>query len=251
MTTGCFISMKGRISIPALRILLAVGVVCSGMTLRSQNLVTNPGFESGTEDWYLNGGYLLTTNTTYRFSGVASGFADLQAFGSVLHSMLGVMPPGHTYGFSGRFRVDTGTRPLIISLVQVDAAGSRSTSITGNVTTTFAQLSGTFSLVATGALTALQLRFSTVLAGPGSGPIAFYIDDIVITNSSPSLTIARAVSAVSVSWPTSAASYNLQSTTNFPVINWRSLTNGLRTNAGSVIYTTAPSDKAFFRLMKP
>src|SRR5204863_2897825 len=104
------------------------------MTLRSQNLVTNPGFESGTEDWYINGG-TLTTNTTYRYTGVASGFADLPAFAAVLHSMLGVMPPGHTYGFSGRFRVDTGTRPLIISLVQVDAAGSRSTSITGNVST--------------------------------------------------------------------------------------------------------------------
>jgi hypothetical protein len=68
-------------------------------------------------------------------------------------------------------------------------------------------------------------------------------------SAAPRLGIIASANQVVLSWPTNAAGYVLQSTTNLSAGNWGSITNGISTDGSYYVFTNAASGKAaFFRL---
>ena len=78
-------------------------------TEAADNLVTNPGFESGTTGWY-GSGCNFTTSTTVFHSGSRSGYAynRTNTWNSIRQSMLGKMEAGRTYYISGWMKLEGG-----------------------------------------------------------------------------------------------------------------------------------------------
>jgi hypothetical protein len=227
-----------------LRALLTSMLLSSEVILLSQNLLTNPGFEDGTTGW---SGPL--TIVTPGYAGTNCALASLNGFGTVSQSLLGVITPGQTYDFSGYFRAASASGPLTLSLAQTDDAGSRSTVISNFlITASWQRFSGGFSFVATGAVTSVAL----FLQNSSGSAHSYYMDEFSLSNTSPSLRISLETNVLAVSWPTSSVGYSLQFTTNLPSKPvWEAVTNHLRTNSGSLVYTSAPTSESFFRLTHP
>ena len=68
-------------------------------------------------------------------------------------------------------------------------------------------------------------------------------------NAAPRLGITLTGNKVVISWPTSAASYALETTTNLSAANWGGISNGIVTAGANYVFTNSISTKpAFFRL---
>jgi hypothetical protein len=68
-------------------------------------------------------------------------------------------------------------------------------------------------------------------------------------NAAPRLGITLTGNKVVISWPTSAAGYNLETTTNLSAGNWGGISNGIITVGANYAFTNSSSGKtAFFRL---
>ena len=81
-------------------------------------------------------------------------------------------------------------------------------------------------------------------------PGAFGLDDVTVTIASPSFqSVALSGTNVLLTWPVSAASFQLQSNTNLSSTNWVTITPVLSTN-GSAVSTLVPrsGSQDFFRL---
>jgi hypothetical protein len=159
------------------------------------------------------------------------------------------MLPGQTYTFSGYVKGADATQPLTLFLSQTDAAGSRSTTISNfTLSSVWQRLSADFNFVATGTVSSVAL----VLQNASLASHSYYMDEFSLSNISPSLRISVQTNVLAISWSASAVGYSLQFSTNLlskPV--WASVTNRLQTNSGSLVYTTAPASKTFFRLSRP
>jgi endo-1,4-beta-xylanase len=145
------------------------------------NLLTNPGFESGTTGWYGFGGDSFTTSTTVYRNGSYSGYASgrTQTYQGIGQSLLGIMQPGKTYTITGWVKLqNTSSDSVGLTMKQTDSSGTNYISIvrsTGN-NTSWTCLSNNFTLNVSGTLTGLELYFE----GPASG-VNFYVDDVNVS----------------------------------------------------------------------
>jgi len=141
------------------------------------NLLTNPGFESGTTGWYGYGGDSFTTSTAAYRSGSNSGYASgrTYAYQGIAQSLLGMMAPGKTYTITGWVKLQNASSDSVgLTMRQIDSSGTNYIPMmwsTGN-NNSWTCLSNNFTLNVSGTLTGLDLYFE----GPASG-VNFYVDD--------------------------------------------------------------------------
>ncbi len=153
--------------------------LCLGLagTAGGQNLVTNPGFESGTSGWYGSGCDISTSTSVYR-SGSSSGYAynRTDTWNSLRQSMLGKMEAGKTYAVSGWMRLDGAASDNInMAIRKTDDSGTSYPWIDAatGYDDQWTELMGYFTVDVNGPLTALDLYFE----GPAAD-VSYYLDDV-------------------------------------------------------------------------
>jgi hypothetical protein len=144
------------------------------------NLLTNPGFENGTEGWSDRGCQIEAVTTP-----VHSGTKSAKAFGrsaewqGIRQSLLGKVTNGKTYKVSAWVQLENAdANPVMISIELADANGTSYKNVakaTANKTG-WVELSGEFKLDAKGTLETLDVY----LEGP-SPDINFFVDDVVVS----------------------------------------------------------------------
>lgn len=149
--------------------------VC-GWTLSDTNILTNPGFETGTTSGW-SGRSCTISAVTGGMSGTYRGYATgrTATWQGIKQSIFGKVNNGQTVTISGWVRLDTTASDTIkLTVEQKDDAGTRYIGIhqTTGYADRWTQLTGTFTLNVTGTLTYLDVYFE----GPASG-VSFYVDD--------------------------------------------------------------------------
>ena len=148
------------------------------------NVLTNPGFESGTSDWAARGsGVTISTVASPVHSGSTAAFVQNRTsnWHGIQQDMLNKMVEGQTYQVSGYVRTDSPAASTIhITFQQIDAgndgnaqylwAASGSADNAG-----WAYIYGSFTLNVTGTLTQLLVYVESEDEG-----VDLYIDDVVI-----------------------------------------------------------------------
>jgi endo-1,4-beta-xylanase len=152
------------------------------------NLLKNPGFENGTEDW-TDRSCQIEVVTTPVHSGAKSVKVSgrTETWQGVKQSLLSKVTIGKTYKISAWVRLENAdTDTVIISIEQADDSGTKYKNVaTGTAgKTEWVQLSGEFKLEANGALKTLDVYFE----GPAKD-INFFVDDVVV--SGPEATMAE------------------------------------------------------------
>lgn len=151
-----------------------------GFSAGAQNLVLNPGFESGTTSWGAWGGTTLTASTAQAHSGTRSMLVQNRTatWNGVYQSMLGVIQPGTNYSISAWVRTASGNNETVLLTMQkVDGSGTSYANIatvTAN-STNWTQLLGGYTLSVNGTLTNLNFY----MEGPAAG-VSFYADDFTV-----------------------------------------------------------------------
>ena len=156
---------------------VAILALFSAQALADENVLTNPGFESGTTGWYGSGCNFTTSTTVYR-SGSRSGYAynRTNTWSSIRQSMLGKMQPGKTYFISGWMKLEGASSSNInLTVVKTDDSGTSYTWVTSTTgyDNQWTKLYGSYTVNVTGTLTALAIYFE----GPAAG-INYYLDDV-------------------------------------------------------------------------
>jgi hypothetical protein len=233
------------------KFICCVALTCLALTvLNAQNLVTNPGFEDGTNGWFGNQLTTISANPS-PYSGSACGQALAPAYEVLCgQDMLGKLQAGQTYSWSAYLRTSSVSATIDMIVNVTDSAGSRTIFTAPETIPAFWTLySTTFSLVVTGALTDVSVIFQA-----GSAPeTILYLDNVSITNSSPVLDLVPTNQSIFLSWPTAATNYTLQTATNIVApINWATVTNTAKSNTLTFWLTLPATNPAnFFRLQHP
>jgi glucuronoarabinoxylan endo-1,4-beta-xylanase len=145
----------------------------------ADNIVTNPGFESGTTGWS-GFGCSFTTSPTIYHSGTKSGYASGRSatWNGISQSLLGKMTAGKTYILTCWIRLENASDngdTIGATISKTDGGGTHyygagSTMAFNNEWT---PISGSYTLTVDGTLTNLLLYFS----GPAAG-VNYYLDDV-------------------------------------------------------------------------
>ncbi len=143
------------------------------------NIVVNPGFESGREGWYDRTCAIKAVSSDVH-SGRGSGKAIERGanWQGIKQSLFGKMVDGSTYQVSGWVKLDNAASDEVaISFEQQDDNGTRYIGVARAMATDTAwlQLSGEFTLNVTGTLSVLDVYFEGPLPG-----VNFYVDDVVV-----------------------------------------------------------------------
>jgi glucuronoarabinoxylan endo-1,4-beta-xylanase len=161
---------------------LALAVFLQGGTATGQNLVANPGFETGnTSGWYGFGSPTISSETAQVHSGSYAALVTNRTatYMGIAQSFQGVMQAGQIYNISAWLQLVSGTNQTMqLTMQQVDGGGTGYTLIAaGSVSTNgWTQLSGQFTFSQSGSLTSLVLYAEV----PSSTNAAYYIDDISV-----------------------------------------------------------------------
>ena len=153
------------------------------LSARAQNLVTNPGFETGnTSGWFNFGSPTLTVATSPVHSGNYAALVSgrTATYMGIAQAFPGVLQTNVTYDVSAWLRLAGGTnQSMQITAQQIDNGGTTYTVIaSGNVTNGgWTQLSGQYSFTINGTLTNLTIYFEV----PNSATNSYYIDDVTIS----------------------------------------------------------------------
>ncbi|HUA37136.1 MAG TPA: carbohydrate binding domain-containing protein [Candidatus Sulfopaludibacter sp.] len=145
-----------------------------------QNLVMNPGFETGTTTgWFPFGSPTLTIETSQVHSGTyACQVANRTAtYMGIAQSFVGVLQAGQTYNVSAWLRlVSGGSQTMQLTMQKIDGSGTNYTLITsGSVSSNaWTQLSGQYTYNPSG--TPSTLTFYAEV--PSSSTASYYIDDV-------------------------------------------------------------------------
>jgi len=145
------------------------------------NLLTNPGFESGTTGWTGRSCSISTVQSPVH-SGSSAGraYERTDTWQGIKQSLLGKMKDGETYQISGWVRLeDANDGTVTVSLEQTDDDGTRYINVSSASVTdsNWVQLEGEFSLYVTGTLKTLDIYFE----GPAAG-VSFFVDDVNVYN---------------------------------------------------------------------
>jgi hypothetical protein len=149
---------------------------------RQQNLLANPGFETGdATGWITTWGWNFTATTEQVHSGIYSGLANNRSdtWQGAWHSVMGLMDDGKTYRISGWVRLqNAASRTVSLTVSQTDSGGAHYYGVDNSTAYNdrWTLLDGTFALNVNGALTDLYIYFE----GPPAG-VNFYVDDASVT----------------------------------------------------------------------
>jgi hypothetical protein len=143
------------------------------------NVLKNPGFENGTEDW-TERSCTIEAVTTPVHSGAKSAKASGRAaeWQGIKQSLLGKVLNGKTYKISAWVRLENSdANNIIISIEQTDANGTMYKNVAKAMAnkTGWVELSGEFTLETKGTLDTLDVY----LEGPAP-EINFFVDDVVV-----------------------------------------------------------------------
>jgi O-glycosyl hydrolase len=162
---------------------LFIGLVLHAGPAAAQNLITNPGFETGdASGWAGWGSATISAETAQIHTG---SFACLVTnrtanWNGIVQSFLGVLQSGQTYNVSAWVRVVSGTNQnMQLTMQKTDGSGTgySSTPATSVSSTNWTQLSGQYTYNPSGSVTSLNFYAEM----PTSTSVAFYIDDVVFS----------------------------------------------------------------------
>jgi hypothetical protein len=146
------------------------------------NIVTNGGFESGTDGWSDRGCSIsAVTEPVHSGSGSAKAYGRSEEWQGIRQSVLGKMQDGETYQISGWVRLeDANSSTVIVSVEQADDGGTNYINVARAEATNsdWVQLSGEFTLNVDGDLETLDVYFE----GPAAG-VNFFVDDVTVYSS--------------------------------------------------------------------
>lgn len=148
------------------------------------NILTNPGFEDGTNAW-TSRSCSITSVTSPVYSGARSAraYSRTATWHGIQQNVLNKMVAGQTYQFSGRVRVSSSSATVKMSVQKtVDGTTTYANVANGTANNTgWIQISGNYTLSVSGNLTALSVYFE----GPASG-VDIFIDDANVYGPDPS-----------------------------------------------------------------
>lgn len=184
-------------------IALVTGVLLHCNLALAQNLVTNPGFETGSiSPWVTFGGgpTTLSVETTQVHSGTyAAEVTNRNAtYEGISQQLVSVLTPGETYNISAWVRLVSGANQNVQMTVQtIDGSGTSYAGINSNSvsSTAWMQLSGQYTYNPSG--TASSVIFYVEV--PSSASAAYYIDDVTVTNA-PMVTNPPISAVATVDW---------------------------------------------------
>jgi GH35 family endo-1,4-beta-xylanase len=150
-----------------------------GQASAAVNVLTNPGFESGTTGWSGLGCSFTTTTAVYR-SGSRSGYATGRnaTWNGIQQSLMGKMEVGKTYNVSGWMMLEnapSGSDQIKVTIKKTDSSGTNYTPV--NQSTGYngqwVQLFGQYTLTVSGTLMALDIYFELPAVD-----VNYYLDDV-------------------------------------------------------------------------
>jgi glucuronoarabinoxylan endo-1,4-beta-xylanase len=162
---------------------LVIGFVLQAGMAAAQNLVTNPGFETGnTSGWFAFGSPTLTVETSQVHSGTyACLVANRTAtYMGIAQSFVGVLQSGQTYNVSAWVRlVSGGNQTMQLTMQKTDGSGTSYAAIaSGSVSSSgWTQLYGQYTYNPSGTVSALNWYAEV----PSSSTNSYYIDDVSLS----------------------------------------------------------------------
>jgi glucuronoarabinoxylan endo-1,4-beta-xylanase len=167
-------------------ILILMLVLLAGLA-EAQNLVTNPGFETGdTTGWFPFGSPTISAETNQVYSGTyACLVANRTAtYMGIAQSFVGDLQAGQTYNVSAWVRLaGGGNQTMQLTMQKTDGGVTSFAAIaSGSVSSSgWTQLSGQYMYNPSGTVSVLTLYAEM----PSSATNSYYIDDVQLTNQAP------------------------------------------------------------------
>ncbi|HLX72518.1 MAG TPA: carbohydrate binding domain-containing protein, partial [Verrucomicrobiae bacterium] len=173
---------ENRAALVLLQLAVILGFILQSSLADGQNLLANPGFETGsTTGWGGFGSPTLSVETTLIHSGVYAVLVTNRTgtFAGISQSLMPFLQSSRTYNISAWVRLASGTsQNMQLTVQQIDGSGTSFIPVNSNSvsTTAWTQLAGQFTFTPTGTLTNL-----TLYAEMPTGTNAYYIDDVSVT----------------------------------------------------------------------
>ncbi|HXU76074.1 MAG TPA: carbohydrate binding domain-containing protein [Methylomirabilota bacterium] len=171
---------------------LVIGLVLRAGLVAAQNLVTNPGFETGnTSGWFAFGSPTLAAEASQVHSGSYACLVTNRTatWNGIAQSFVGVLQSGQNYDVSAWVKlVSGGNQTMQLTMQKTDGSGTSYAAIaSGSVSSSgWTALSGQYTYTPSGSVTALNFYAEM----PSSSNTSYYIDDVsfspatIVTNSS-------------------------------------------------------------------
>jgi glucuronoarabinoxylan endo-1,4-beta-xylanase len=159
-----------------------IGALLPSTSAVAQNLVNNPGFETGnTSGWFAFGTPTIGVQTTQVHSGTYAAQVSNRTgtYMGIAQSFLGVLQPSQTYTVSAWVRLVSGSSQTMQLTFQkgdgngISYAAVASASVTASAWT---QIAGQYTFTPSGTATTLVLYAEM----PSSSSNSYYIDDVVV-----------------------------------------------------------------------
>jgi len=171
----------------AVRLALFAAALFAALCSADSNILTNPGFDTGTTGWQSRS-CTFSTVTSPVHSADRSGRASNRtaAWQGIQQNITDKIVPQATYQVSGWIRLENAaSAPVKISMEQRDAQGTRYHNVAVGTAydNQWQQFSGQFTVDVQGALTALYVYFE----GPDAG-VSFFVDDAIVYGPEPGST---------------------------------------------------------------
>jgi glucuronoarabinoxylan endo-1,4-beta-xylanase len=177
-----------------------IGLLLQAGIAGAQNLVNNPGFESGAASpWSPFGSVTLTVETSQVHSGTyACQVGNRTAtWNGVVQSFSGALQAGQTYNVSAWLRlVSGGNQTMQLTMQKTDGSGtSYAAMASGSVSSTaWTQLSGQYTYNPSGSVSALNFYAEM----PSSSNTSYYIDDVVLSNTVQTVVTNSSTNGISI-----------------------------------------------------
>lgn len=159
---------------------LVAGFLLHAGPAAAQNLLTNPGFETGdTTGWFGFGTPTLTVESAQVHSGsfACSVTGRTGTYMGAAQSLVGLLQSGQTYNVSAWVMLNGGTsQTMQLTMQKIDGSGTGYALIASGTVTSSAwtQLSGTYVYNPSGTVTNLNFYIEV----PSSATNSYYIDDV-------------------------------------------------------------------------
>jgi glucuronoarabinoxylan endo-1,4-beta-xylanase len=160
-----------------------IGFVLHGGLAAAQNLVSNPGFETGTTSgWFAFGSPSILAQTNQVHSGMYAAEVTnrTQTYMGIAQSFAGALLAGQPYNVSAWVRlVSGGSQTMQLTMQKTDGSGTSYSAIaSGSVSSSaWTQLSGQYTYNPSGTVSALNLYAEM----PSSSTVSYYIDDVSLS----------------------------------------------------------------------
>ena len=165
---------------------LVIGFVLQAGPATAQNLVTNPGFETGdTTGWSAFGSCTLSVETSQVHSGNYACLVTNRTatWNGIAQSFAGGLQSGQTYNVSAWVKLVSGTNQTMqLTMEEIDSVETNYTAIASGFVSTngWTQLSGQYTFNYSGTFEWLALYAEM----PSSANAAYFIDDVSVTSAS-------------------------------------------------------------------